>query len=110
VLLLLAAEAMARSGGRAIAALALIGHETLLVYVLHLQLLYGGVLWPAPLAPWTGQLGLVGAGFVLALMVPALLGAAWTWHRAKMRWPRAAQVMLLFLTVAFIWEFFTRPW
>jgi hypothetical protein len=30
---------------------ALIGHQTVLVYVLHLQLLYGGVLWPAPLPP-----------------------------------------------------------
>jgi hypothetical protein len=95
---------------RTAAALALIGHETLLVYVLHLQLLYGGVLWPAPLAPWSGRLGFAGAGAVLLLMVPALLLAAWAWHRLKVRWPQAAQLLLSFLTVAFVWEFFARPW
>jgi hypothetical protein len=98
----------AREGS--VAALALIGHETLLVYVLHLQLLYGGVLWPAPLATWTDRLGFAGVGAVLLLMIPALLLAAWAWHRLKVRWPQAGQTLLSFLTVAFIWEFFTRPW
>jgi hypothetical protein len=110
LLLLLGVEAVARRGGRAIAALALIGHETLLVYVLHLQLLYGGVLGPAPLAAWSDRLGFAGVGAVLLLMVPALLLAAWAWHRLKVRWPQAAQTLLSFLTVAFIWEFLTRPW
>jgi uncharacterized membrane protein len=110
LLLLLGVEAVARRDGRAIAALALIGHETLLVYVLHLQLLYGGVLGPAPLAAGSDRLGFAGVGAVLLLMVPALLLAAWAWHRLKVRWPQAAQTLLSFLTVAFIWEFFTRPW
>jgi hypothetical protein len=43
-------------------------------------------------------------------MVPALLLAAWAWHRLKVRWPQAAQLLLSFLTVAFVWEFFARPW
>ena len=110
LLLLLGVEAVARRDGRAIAALALIGHETLLVYVLHLQLLYGGVLGPAPLAAGIDRLGFAGVGAVLLLMVPALLLAAWAWHRLKVRWPQAAQTLLSFLTVAFIWEFLTRPW
>ena len=110
LLLLLGVEAVARRDGRAIAALALIGHETLLVYVLHLQLLYGGVLGPAPLAAGSDRLGFAGVGAVLLLMVPALLLAAWAWHRLKVRWPQAAQTLLSFLTVAFVWEFFTRPW
>ena len=105
-----APPARGASESRAVAALALMGHETLLVYVLHLQLLYGGVLWPAPLAPWTGRLGFAGVAAVLLLMAPALLLAAWAWHRLKVRWPQAAQPLLSFLTIAFIWEFFTRPW
>jgi hypothetical protein len=36
--------------------------------------------------------------------------AAWAWHRLKVRWPQAAQILLSFLTVAFVWEFLTRPW
>ena len=96
--------------GVAIAALALIGHETLLVYVLHLQLLYGGVLGPAPLAPWWARLGFGGVAVVLLVMAAGLLLAAWAWHRLKVRWPQAAQVLLSFLTVAFVWEFLTRPW
>jgi len=110
VLLLLGVEAVARRGGRGIVALALIGHETLLVYVLHLQFLYGSVLWPAPLAPWAGRLGLAAGTAVLLLMVPALWLGAWAWHRLKARWPQAAQVVLSFLTVAFVWEFLMRPW
>jgi len=109
-LLLLGVEAVARRGGKPVAALALIGHETLLVYVLHLQLLYGGVLWPALLPRWSGQLGFAGAAAVLLPMVLALLLAAWAWHRLKVRWPQAAQVVLSFLTVAFVWEFLMRPW
>jgi fucose 4-O-acetylase-like acetyltransferase len=110
LLLLLAVEGVARRGGKGIAALALIGHETLLVYVLHLQLLYGGVLWPAPLARWWARLGFGGVAAVLLVMIAGLLLAAWAWHRLKVRWPQAAQVLLSFLTVAFVWEFLMRPW
>ena len=92
-------------------ALALIGHETLLVYVLHLLLLFGGViLVPAPLGPWHGRLTLAAAFAVLAAMLPVLLGVAWVWHRVKMRAPHAATFTLVFLGTALIWEFFTRPW
>lgn len=110
VLLLLGVEAVARRGGGAVSALALIGHETLLVYVLHLQLLYGGILGTAPAARWWGQLGFGGGAAAVLLLVAALLPAAWAWHRLKVRWPQAAKVVLSFLTVAFVWEFLTRPW
>ena len=91
--------------------LVIIGHETLLVYVLHLLLLYGGVLWPPPLAGWEHRLDLLTADtVVLAAMALVLFVAAWAWHRLKVRWPQAAQILLSFLTVAFIWEFLTRPW
>ncbi|PYQ20889.1 MAG: hypothetical protein DMF81_17160 [Acidobacteria bacterium] len=110
LLLLLGMETAARREWPGIAALALIGHETLLVYVLHLQLLYGGVLRAAPLAPWADRLGFGAAGGVLLLMLPVLLLAAGAWHRLKVRSPQSAQVLLSFLTVAFVWEFLTRPW
>ena len=41
--------------------LALLGHETLLVYVLHLYLLFGGVFGDSPLARWHGQMSPLGA-------------------------------------------------
>jgi hypothetical protein len=110
LLLLLGVETAARREWPAVAALALIGHETLLVYVLHLQLLYGGLLWAAPLGPWVDRLGFAAAAGVLLSMLPVLLGAAWGWHRLKVRSPQTAQVLLSFLTVAFGWEFLTRPW
>ena len=40
---------------------ALLGHETLLVYVLHLTLLFGGVFGPSPLTDLHGRLGFAGA-------------------------------------------------
>jgi Heparan-alpha-glucosaminide N-acetyltransferase, catalytic len=111
LLLLLAVERLSRRGGRLVSALALIGHETLLVYVLHLQLLYGSALWPSPVPSWAGRFGLAAADTVLlATMVLVLYAAAWAWHRLKVRWPQAAQTVLSFLTVAFLWEFLTRPW
>ena len=91
-------------------ALALLGHETLLVYVLHLCLLFGGVFGPAPLQAWAGQLGHVGAALVLTGMLPVLLLAAWAWHRAKAHAPAKASLVLALLTVAFVFELCTRPW
>ena len=91
-------------------ALALIGHETLLVYVLHLVLLFGGVLGPSPMLAWHGRLGFGAAFAVLAVMVPVLLAAAWAWHRVKTAAPHAATLVLVFLGTALVWEFFTRPW
>lgn len=92
-------------------ALALLGHETLLVFVLHLHLLFGGVLGAsALLTPYIGHLGWRATVGVLLLMLPILWLAALVWHRLKALWPHAAQQLLALLTVMFLWEFFTRPW
>jgi fucose 4-O-acetylase-like acetyltransferase len=90
--------------------LGLLGHETLVVYVLHLVLLFGGVLGQSPLSDYAGSLGFGGALAVLVAMLPVLYGAAWTWHRFKMRRPHAAHLTLAFVTVLVLWELLTRPW
>lgn len=91
--------------------LALLGRETLQVFVLHLHFLFGGVLGPeAPLTPLAGRLGFGQAALALGAMLPVLLAAAWLWHRAKARWPHASQQALVFAGVLFTWEFCTRPW
>jgi hypothetical protein len=91
-------------------ALALLGHETLLVYVLHLYLLFGGILGRSPLMALAGRLGYAAALAVVAAMVPVLLAAAWAWRRAKHRAPHEAQLALVFLSVLFLFEFLTRDW
>jgi hypothetical protein len=110
LLRLVEAAAVAASGHAVMRALALLGHETLLVYVLHLTLLFGGIFGPAPLTACQGSLGFVGASLVLVLMLPVLLAASWLWRTAKQLAPREARLLLLFLTVAFLWEFAVRPW
>ena len=110
LLLLLAVEGATRAAVPGVRALALLGHETLLVYVLHLQLLFGGTLRTATLLAWHGMLGFGGAFAVLLLMLPALLAAAWLWRTAKQRAPHEAQLGLVFVTVAFLYEFLVRPW
>jgi len=110
LLLLRIVEAAAATGHASMRALALLGHETLLVYVLHLTLLFGGVFGPSPMTAWHGQLGFGGASLVLVPMIPVLLGAAWLWRTAKQRAPREARLLLLFLTVAFLYELAVRPW
>ncbi len=110
LLLLRVVEAAAASGRPAMRALALVGHETLLVYVLHLTLLFGGAFGPAALTAWQGRLDLAAASVVLVGMVPLLLAAAWLWRGAKQRAPREAQLAVAFLTIAFLWEFALRPW
>jgi hypothetical protein len=90
--------------------LALLGHETLLVYVLHLYLLFGGVLGRSPLMAFAGRLGYAGALGVVVAMLPVLLAAAWAWRRAKHRAPHEAQLALVFLTLTFLYEFATRSW
>ena len=110
LLLLRVVEGVSRRGWPGVRTLALLGHETLLVYVLHLYLLWGGVLGPAPLGPWAGTLGFGEGLAVVALMVPVLLAAAWAWHRVKMRFPHGATLTLVFLGIAFVYELVTRPW
>ena len=91
-------------------ALALLGHETLLVYVLHLYLLFGGIFGSSPLMSLAGRLGYAAALGVVVAMVPVLLAGAWTWRRAKHRAPHEAQLALVFLTILFLYEFLTRGW
>jgi hypothetical protein len=95
---------------RLVRPLSLLGHETLLVYVLHLYLLFGGVLGPAPLGVFTGRLGFAQAAGALALMVPLLLLAALCWRAFKARWPHEATLVLAFLATALAYELVTRPW
>jgi len=110
LLLLRVVEEVSRREWPGIRTLALLGHETLLVYVLHLYLLWGGVLGAAPLGPWTGRLGFAQGLGVVVLMIPVLLAAAWSWHHVKMRFPRGATLTLVFLGTAFVYELLTRPW
>ncbi len=110
LLLLRLVEVAARAGVPGIPALALLGHETLLVYVLHLYLLFGGFFGNSLLTPWHGGLGFAGSSWVLLLMLPVLLGAAWLWRTAKHRAPHEAQLALVFVTVVFLYEFVTRAW
>jgi uncharacterized membrane protein len=111
LLLLLAVEALARRSAVGVKPLALLGHETLLVYVLHLLILFGGVVVGASaLARHHGTLGFGGAGLTLLALLPVVYAAAWTWHRVKARAPHAASATLLFLGTAFVHELLTRPW
>jgi len=110
LLLLRVVEEVSRREWPGIRTLALLGHETLLVYVLHLYLLWGGVLGAAPLGPWAGRLGFAQGLGVVVLMIPVLLAAAWSWHRVKMRFPRGATLTLVFLGTALVYELLTRPW
>lgn len=110
LLLMRGVEALSRGNGPLTRGLALFGHETLLVYVFHLLALYGGVLGEGLLSPWAGRLGFPGALLVLVLMVPALLAFAAFWRRTKARFPHVADLILVFVTVAFVWDFATCPW
>ena len=92
-------------------ALALLGRETLLVYVLHLTLLFGGVAFGlSPLVHLASRLSFAQGIFTLGLMLPALLAAAWAWNRTKARWPARAQLALAFASLWFAFAFLLRPW
>jgi len=93
-----------------IPSLALLGHETLLVYVLHLHLLFGGIFGGSPLLQLAGRLGFGSALLVVVAMVPVMLLAAWLWRAAKQHYPHEAQQALVFLSVLLLYEFLTRPW
>lgn len=110
MLLLRGVEALALRRAPGLRALALFGHETLLVYVFHLYFLYGGVFSAAPLGSLVGRLDLSEGFLTLALMVPVLLGMAWCWHRLKMKAPHEATMLLVFVGTVFVYEFLRRPW
>lgn len=110
LLLLVLVEAAVRRPLPGVKALGLLGHETLLVYVLHLLLLFGGVVGAGLLAPWHARLGFPAASAVLALMVPVLLAAAAAWRGFKAHRPHEAALVLAFLTTATIVDFLTSAW
>jgi hypothetical protein len=111
LLLLRLMEAATRRPNVFTRALGLIGRETLLVYVLHLILLYGGVAFgPSPVLAFAGRLGLLPAFAVLLALLPVLLLASFVWHRAKMRAPHEARLGLVFLSLWFGFAFLIRPW
>jgi hypothetical protein len=110
LLLLRAVEGLCARWGTAARPLALLGHETLLVYVLHLYLLFGGVIGPAPLGGFVGELTLRQAFLVLGALLPVLLAAAALWHRVKTKAPHEATLLLVFLGTAVVYDFLTRPW
>ncbi len=110
LLILRAVEAAAAASLPGVGALALLGHETLLVYVLHLYILFGGVFGSSPLSAWQGCLGFAGASAVVLALLPPLLAAAWLWRGAKQRAPHEAQLALVLLSVAFLYEFAARAW
>lgn len=110
ILLMRLVEVVARAGWPGIRALALLGHETLLVYYLHLLVLFGGVMGASPLVALHQRLALPGASLLLAAMLPLLLAAAWAWRKAKHLAPRETQLALAFVTLAIGYQFLIRPW
>ncbi len=110
LLLLRGVELGAARAWPGVRALALLGHETLQVFVLHLILLYGGVLGASALLPYHGRLGYLATAAILLGMLPVLYAAAWLWHRTKVSAPHEAQAGLAMLSLAFVWVFVTSPW
>jgi uncharacterized membrane protein len=111
VLLLRIVEAVASRGLAGTKPLALLGRETLLVYVLHLMLLYGGVLFgPSLLLAFSDRLSFPVVLGILGGMLPVLLAAAWAWNRAKAASPARAQMALAFASAWFCFAFLLRPW
>ena len=110
LLLLRLSDAAAARSWPGVRALALLGRETLLVYVGHLLILFGGVFGASPLLALSGRLGFLGALALLALLLPVLFALAWAWNRAKASAPRDAQLVLAFGASWFLFAFLARPW
>jgi hypothetical protein len=110
LLLLRLVEEAAEGHWLGVRALALLGHETLLIYVIHLYGLYGGIVGNAPLGAFRDQLGVLGVLGILAFLVPLLYVLAWAWHRVKTWAPHESRLGVVLLSVAFLFEFLTRPW
>lgn len=110
LVLLRLVEQACEAAPRLVRPLSLLGHETLLVYVLHLYLLFGGVVGTAPLGALVGRLGFGQTALVLASLVPLLLAAAAAWRAFKARAPHEATLVLAFLATLLVYELVTRPW
>ena len=111
LLLLRLVEAAALRSLPGLQALALLGRETLLVYVLHLTILFGGVTFgDSPFLHLAGRLSFAQGLLALGLMLPALLASAWVWNRTKALSPTRAQLTLAFASLWFGFAFLLRPW
>lgn len=87
-----------------------LGKESLLVYVLHLIVLYGSVINAGTnlrvFLPET--LGPVAAGAVFAALTVAMLGVSMFWNRLKTGWTTLYRVTQAGIACAVLFVFFTR--
>ncbi len=68
-----------------------IGKESLVVYLIHLMIVYGSVVNPG-FRQWFGGRLLAGPAVAVALgLATVMLAMGWSWNNAKVRWPRYAR-------------------
>lgn len=69
-----------------------IGRESLVVYLIHLMIVYGSVINPG-FRQWFGGRLLAGPAITVALGLAAvMLTMGWSWNTAKIRWPKYARL------------------
>lgn len=98
--------------GGTLAPLALLGMESLFVYIVHLVALYGSPVNAEMHLSffWKGQYGWMAATGLSAVFVLALYALARTWRVLKEEHPVLLQTVQWWLGCVLVFEFFTRPY
>jgi hypothetical protein len=114
-ILLAAAAGVWLAGERAGARLRpwiILGKESLLVYVLHLLILYGSVINARAnlAAVLPASLGAPEMAAVFAVLALLMYAAAWTWQGMKQRHPAAYRLVQAGVGMAVLYLFFTRDY
>ncbi len=88
----------------------IMGSESLVIYVLHLIIIYGSVINNGLQYSLGGKLSLVEAIGVFLLVLVAMSTFAYIWHSLKMNFRRESVLLKFALTATFLFYFVTRPY
>lgn len=86
------------------------GQESLIVYVLHLVIIYGSVFNHGFIKPFGSMLSWHEVYGVFCVLILVLAGSAYAWHSLKRTHPHAAFSIRYSLYSTFVIRFLTRPY
>ena len=89
---------------------AVIGRESLTIYVAHLMIIYGSVINPGLELNWRGCLDLSQASMVFGALLLSLIAFAYLWHHLKRNFKDRALLLKLALAATLLLSFVTRPY
>jgi lysylphosphatidylglycerol synthetase-like protein (DUF2156 family) len=89
---------------------AVVGRESLSIYVVHLMIIYGSVISPGLVLNWRGQLNVIETLSIFALVSLLLFAFAAMWNHLKLNFRSWTLLLKLAAAATLLFSFVNRPY